>query len=156
MTWISPTLTFKKMPERFYGTRRRRHVWPAAQYDLLWTERPGSLTIRSLNGRLQYRNLAKRAQEFWHTWICALTVLHSDLLSINSTSVGTALLLQVKIIVINLYKTGNIRLNITSGNCYIFWVSVYSPGYVACKAYTPCYIVKCGLFSSTTFFHITS
>ena len=36
MMWKSPTLTFE-IPESCYGTRRQRHVWPAAQYDLLWT-----------------------------------------------------------------------------------------------------------------------
>ena len=113
MTWKSPTLTFSEIPERWYGTRRQRQVWPAALYDLFWIHRPGSLTVPSFSERLQYRILAKRAQEFSHTWICVLTALHSAFLSMNSTPVGTALLLSVKVIMTNLYATGNVRLNIT-------------------------------------------
>ena len=113
MMWKSLTLTFNEIPERCYGTCRQRHMWPAAQYDLLWTDKSGSLTVPPFSGRLQYRILAKRAREFRHTWICVLVVLHSAFLSINSTSVGTALLLYVTVIMTNLYKTGNVRLNIT-------------------------------------------
>ena len=57
-------------------------------------------------------------------------------------------------------KTDNVPLCVTmvtmENKYYIFWVSVCSLRYPACKAHAPYYIATCGLPDCTIFFYITS